>query len=134
MSGMTIGYTVGAALLWAAGLVSTIAYVESQGAASSRAASSGSSSPLAIAWTAVIAAYLVWASLRRPDEERLLAVLRDAYRLPAPPVQGAPPEPSAAAPAPSEPASPAPPPVASAGAPAVVAAPEPPTPTSETPR
>jgi hypothetical protein len=36
--------------------------------------------PAAIAWTASIAACLVWSSpLRRTDEKRLLAVLRVAY-------------------------------------------------------
>jgi hypothetical protein len=82
MSAMTIGYTAGAGLLWAAGLVSTNAYVAGLG---------GSAGgllwlvvPVAIAWTAAIAGYLVWASLRRADEERLLAVLRDAYRVVAP--------------------------------------------------
>ncbi len=40
--------------------------------------------PAAVAWTAVIAAYLAWASLRRADEDLLLATLDAAYRLPAP--------------------------------------------------
>lgn len=40
--------------------------------------------PLAIAWTVVIAGYLAWSFLRRPDEERLLAALRASYRPPEP--------------------------------------------------
>jgi len=97
MGGMTIGYTAGAGLLWLAGLVSTNAYLEGQGAGLFDGSLGGLVVPIAVAWTAVIAAYLAWAFLRRPDEERFLAVLRDAYRLPAP---SAPPEP----PAPASPA------------------------------
>lgn len=86
MGAMTIGYAGGAALLWAAGLASTNEFFVG------RSDSTWSPDfvvslvvPAAIAWTLVIAAYLVWASLRRADEDRLLAALDDAYRLPAPP-------------------------------------------------
>lgn len=96
MGGMTIGYTAGAGLLWLAGLSSTNAYLESRGANPFDGSLVGLVVPLAVAWTAVIAAYLAWAFLRRRDEERFLAVLRSAYRLPAPP------EPTVAAPAPAE--------------------------------
>jgi hypothetical protein len=99
MGGMTIGYTAGAALLWLAGLVSTSAWLEGQGVGilGGGAGLAGLVVPLAVAWTAVIAAYLAWTFLRRPDEERFLAVLRASYRLPEPVVQPAelesPPEP-----------------------------------------
>jgi hypothetical protein len=79
MGGMTIGYTAGAALVWVAGLASTAAYlarVEPSAGLASLVV------PGAIAWTLVIATYLAWALLRRPDEERFLAVLRASYRLP----------------------------------------------------
>lgn len=95
MSAMTIGYTVGAALVWAAGLASTAAYMEIRGVAPwapdliLRLVVPG-----AIAWTAAIAAYLVWTFVRRPDEERLLAVLDESYRLPAAPMPAAPTPPS----------------------------------------
>jgi hypothetical protein len=84
MSGMTIGYTVGAALLWAAGLASTIAYVQTAGGGIFEGGLIGLVVPAAIVWTAVIAAYLLWVSLRRADEDRLVGALAGAYRLPAP--------------------------------------------------
>ena len=99
MGGMTIGYTAGAGLLWAAGLASTIAFIESIGGGTFEGGLLGLVVPAAIAWTAVIAAYLVWVSLHRADEDRLLAALDEAYRLPATPPEPsaptAPPEPSA---------------------------------------
>jgi hypothetical protein len=79
MSAMTIGYTVGAGLIWAAGLLSTLAYVRTQGGGVFEGGTLGLVIPAAIAWTAAISAYLLWASLRRADEKRLLAVLRVAY-------------------------------------------------------
>ncbi len=97
MGAMTIGYSVGAALLWLAGLVSTSAYLESVGGGLFAGGLVGLVVPAAIAWTAVIAAYLVWSFLRRPDEERFLAVLRESYRLPE---RSAAPEPGSAGPAP----------------------------------
>jgi hypothetical protein len=103
MGGMTIGYTAGAALLWAAGLASTIAYVRTLGGGVFEGGLVGLVVPAAIAWTAVIAAYLVWTSLRRADEDRLLAALDDAYRLPAAAA-------SEPAPAPTPAPPPAPPP------------------------
>jgi hypothetical protein len=103
MGAMTIGYSAGAALLWLAGLVSTNAWLESQGVGPLDGGLAGFVVPLAIAWTLVIAAYLVWSFLRRPDEERFLAVLRASYRLPEPVVPSAAPAPEALA-APTEPA------------------------------
>ena len=97
MGGMTIGYTAGAALLWAAGLASTnelLSAYRDPGFGPGLAASLVV--PGALAWTLVIAGYLAWVFLRRADEERLLSVLQDAYRLPEP----APELPAAGRPAP----------------------------------
>jgi len=96
MGAMTIGYTAGAALVWAAGLASTAAYMEVRGVAPWAPDTLLSLVvPAAIAWTAIIAGYLAWAFLRRPDEERFLAVLRDAYRMPQPVVPSAAEDPAA---------------------------------------
>ncbi len=86
MSAMTVGYSVGAALVWLAGLISTAAYV-GDGVDSTSGLDILVSLVVAaaIAWTAVIAAYLVWASLRRADESRLLVALDAAYPAPTPP-------------------------------------------------
>jgi hypothetical protein len=63
MSMATVGYTLGAAILWSAGLAGTVdrapAWV----------------SVAAVAWTLGIAAYLVWSSLARRDEARLVQEL-----------------------------------------------------------
>jgi hypothetical protein len=80
MGAMTIGYAAGAGLIWLAGLVSANEYL-------ARRVDPGFGPdvpaslvvPGAIAWTLVIAAYLVWTSLRRADEDRLLAALDAAY-------------------------------------------------------
>jgi hypothetical protein len=79
MSFMTVGYTVGAGLTWAAGLLSTLAYVRAQGGGIFEGGIVGLVIPAAIAWTAAIVVYLLWSSLWRADEERLLAALRIAY-------------------------------------------------------
>lgn len=80
MSAMTVGYTVGAGLTWAAGLLSTLAYVRAQGGGVLEGGIVvGLVIPAAIAWTAAIVVYLLWSSLSRADEERLLAALRIAY-------------------------------------------------------
>jgi hypothetical protein len=79
MSAMTVGYTVGAALTWAAGLLSTLAYVRAQGGGIFEGGMVGLVIPAAVAWTAAIVVYLLWSSLSRADEERLLAALRIAY-------------------------------------------------------
>ncbi len=82
-SAMTVGYSVGAAMVWAAGLASTATYVQTLGGGIFEGGLVGLVVPAAVAWTAVIAAYLVWASLRRTDEDRLLAALDAAYGTPA---------------------------------------------------
>ena len=83
MSASTIGYTVVAGLLWAAGMAGTISLT---------AASDGLASLvplLAVIWTVAVAAYLVWESLTRRAEDRLVAELERGYR--APFESGAPP-------------------------------------------
>lgn len=85
MSAVTIGYSAGAGLLWLAGLVSTNAFIhDNKSPGFPLSLPETMIVPLAIAWTLVIAGYLAWTFLRRPDEERFLAVLREAYRLPEP--------------------------------------------------
>jgi len=74
MSGITIGYAVGAALLWAAGMRGMLDL-------DNRALLV----PAAIIWTAAIALYLVMTFLTRHDERRLLAELDAAYGAPEPP-------------------------------------------------
>jgi hypothetical protein len=68
MSAVTIGYTVGAALLWLAGMRGLLELAHRElliGAA--------------VVWTVAIALYLVMTSLSRHDERRLLAALDAAY-------------------------------------------------------
>jgi hypothetical protein len=75
MSAMTLGYTAAAGILWLAGLVLTgdwVGSLPSPGLA-------GFLVPGALAWTAVIVAYLLWTWLARIDERRLEEALRRAY-------------------------------------------------------
>jgi hypothetical protein len=74
MSGVTIGYTVGAALLWLAGMRGMLDL-----------ASRDLLIPAAIIWTAAITLYLVMTFLSRHDERRLLAELDAAYGAPGTP-------------------------------------------------
>jgi hypothetical protein len=77
MSAATIGYTVGAALIWLAGIVGLAGLVDGL----AEPGLMGLAVPAAIVWTAAIAAYLVWASLARREERRLMAALDVSYRL-----------------------------------------------------
>ncbi len=79
MGAATLGYTAGAGLVWGAGIVATLSYLRTLGAGIFEGGAPGLIVPAALAWTAGIALYLVWASLRRADENRLVAALRDAY-------------------------------------------------------
>jgi hypothetical protein len=72
----TLGYSAGAAILWIAGMVGLADLVAKDGAAGF----GGLLVPGAIAWTTLIAAYLLWTFLARPDEERFLRELETAYR------------------------------------------------------
>jgi hypothetical protein len=78
MSAMTIGYTVGAALLWVAGTWGLVDLINSGRLALPDVVAKGILAA-AIAWTLVVALYLVRTSLTRPDEQRLLAELDAAY-------------------------------------------------------
>lgn len=64
---MTLGYTAGAGLLWAAGL------------AGSLEVGPAAVSWLAVAWTALIVVALGWLFLGHHDEDRLAAALASAY-------------------------------------------------------
>jgi hypothetical protein len=67
----TLGYTAGAGLLWLAGLLGLqgfVADLETPGLLDLAV-------PAAIVWTVVIAAYLLWGSLARREERRMLEVL-----------------------------------------------------------
>jgi hypothetical protein len=74
MSAATVGYTIGAALLWAAGIRGMLDLDQRDLLL-----------PVAIVWTAAIALYLVMSSLSRNDERRLLAELDAAYGAPTTP-------------------------------------------------
>jgi hypothetical protein len=83
MSAMTIGYTVGAAMLWIAGegSLASLAGVLHVGFLNMELG--GLLVPASWIWTVAIALYLVWTFLARPDEKRLLKALDTAYRGPA---------------------------------------------------
>lgn len=76
MSAMTVGYSLGAALLWLAGLLLTHAWV---GTLPADPGLVGLLVPGALAWTGAIVLYLLWTWLRRVDERRLEAALAAAY-------------------------------------------------------
>ena len=76
MSASTIGYTVAAGLLWAAGMAGTISFAAASGGLV------GALPIIAIAWTVSVAAYLVWDSLTRRAENRLVAELERGYLAP----------------------------------------------------
>jgi len=74
MSVATLGYSAGAGLLWIAGMFGTVSWAGDQGGGVVAALPG-----VAVIWTLAIAGYLVWASLARRDEHRLLAELERAY-------------------------------------------------------
>jgi hypothetical protein len=69
---MTLGYSVGAALLWGAG-VARISALTLTGALDPAIL------PLALLWTLGVTAYLLWHFLGKRDERRLLAELKAMY-------------------------------------------------------
>jgi hypothetical protein len=82
MSVMTLGYTIGAALLWLAGMGGLVDVVGRE--AGSLYAVFGFQVgpflvPVALAWTVLITGYLCWNFLTGHDERRLLAELDAAY-------------------------------------------------------
>ncbi len=76
MSVATIGYTVAAGLLWAAGMAGTISFAAASGGLA------GILPVIAVVWTVGVAAYLVWTSLTRRAEDRLVAELERGYLAP----------------------------------------------------
>lgn len=69
---MTLGYAVGAALLWGAGVARTDALT-------SAGQLDPAILPLALLWTLGVTAYLLWHFLGKRDERRLLAELKAMY-------------------------------------------------------
>lgn len=74
MSAMTVGYALGAALLWVAGVALTADVVGDMGGGLVALIL-----PAALVWTVAVVAYLLWTWLTRVDERRLEAALRAAY-------------------------------------------------------
>jgi len=66
VSASTIGYTVGAGLLWIAGFAGLVAFADGQTGLAPLLV------PAALVWAAAIAGYLVWTFLTRHDERRLM--------------------------------------------------------------
>jgi hypothetical protein len=69
MSAATLGYTVGAAILWGAGFIGLLGAVDGTDGWSDLLPAG------AVVWTVAIASYLLWSSLARRDEARLLREL-----------------------------------------------------------
>jgi hypothetical protein len=85
----TLGYSVGAAILWLAGMSRLIVATGAGAPALTKLAVAG-----AALWTVTIAGYLIWHGLSRREEDRLLAELARSYRAAAsavPPVAPPPP-------------------------------------------
>jgi hypothetical protein len=76
MSVSTIGYTIAAGLLWAAGMAGTVSLAAASGGLV------GAVPVIAVVWTIAVAAYLVWESLTRRAEDRLVAELERGYGAP----------------------------------------------------
>jgi hypothetical protein len=80
MTAMTLGYTIGAALLWLAGLQASLAIAqEGSSIVLLGIDATGLVIGAQLAWTVAIAAYLVYAFLGRADERRLVAELERSY-------------------------------------------------------
>jgi len=69
MSVSTIGYTVGAGLLWVAGFSGLLGFAEGLDGPGALLV------PAALTWTVAIAGYLVWTFVTRHDEARLVSEL-----------------------------------------------------------
>lgn len=80
MSAATLAYMGGAGLIWLAGLILGLDWIARQADA---AALLGWVPLAAVVWTFSIAAYLVYAWLRRPDERRLVEELDAVYPVPS---------------------------------------------------
>ena len=81
MSATTLGYTVGAALLWITGMVGLLDLPNRIPAewSESQAAATPAIALAALVWTAAIAGHLVFAFLTRRDEKKLVAELDRSY-------------------------------------------------------
>jgi hypothetical protein len=84
MSAMTLGYTVGAALLWVTGMLGLLDLPQRLPPewSASQAAATPAFALAAIVWTLAIAGHLLFAFLTRRDEKPLIAALDDAYGAP----------------------------------------------------
>jgi hypothetical protein len=82
MSAATVGYTVGAALLWIVGMVGLLDLPSRLPAewADAQQAATPALALVALLWTAAIAGYLAFTFLARRDEKKLLAELERSYR------------------------------------------------------
>lgn len=76
MSVMTAGYTVGAGIVWLAGMLLSAEVLQGW-----TGGLVGLILPGALLWTVAIAGYLLWTWLGRVDERRLEAALQAAYGL-----------------------------------------------------
>jgi hypothetical protein len=100
---MTVGYSVAAGLLWVAGVALSADFV----AGAPPGGLIFLVVPAQVAWTLAVAAWLVWYSLTRRDEDRLVRLLAMSYRVrgaqsgpasdatPATPPAAPPPDPTA---------------------------------------
>ena len=76
MSAATLAYMGGAGLLWLSGMILGLDWIGRQAEVHSLLAWAPA---VAVIWTAAIAAYLVFAWLRRSDERRLISELDSVY-------------------------------------------------------
>jgi hypothetical protein len=80
MSAMTLGYTVGAFLLWFTGVIGTISVFAANPEATILGVDAVSLIVLVqVVWTVAIGGHLVYASLSRRDEKPLIAELERSY-------------------------------------------------------
>jgi hypothetical protein len=78
---MTVGYSGAAGLLWVAGVALSAGFV----AGAQPGGLTGLVVPAQVAWTVAVAGWLVWYSLTRRDEDRLLRLLATSYQVPGAP-------------------------------------------------
>ena len=79
MSAMTLGYSVGALLLWIAGLAGSLASLDESGLTVLPPGLGTVIVAAQLLWTLAIAGHLVYAFLTRRDENRLIAELDRSY-------------------------------------------------------
>ena len=76
MSAATLAYMAGAGLLWLTAMIVGVEWIDRQAEASPLL---GWVPLVAVLWTIIVAGYLVYTWLRRPDERRLIAELDAVY-------------------------------------------------------